>query len=114
MLAKRCFSLILLTYSLTPVSAEQNVHTLTSTQWNIPRDANSILAMPALQAVMHEFQNESNSLIVIKYAGGDEGTLWSSELRSWLVSLGIPTKNIELIPGATKTDQLELSVIKSQ
>lgn len=113
----RYLSLVLMAalhiYSNSAASAEQKIHVLTAAQWNIPRDAQSILAMLPLQAVIEDFNSEKNSIVVIKYAGGDEGTLWIAELKSWLVSLGIPSSNIEFLPGASRTDQLELSVVKT-
>lgn len=99
--------------SATSSAAENAVHYLDAAQWNIPRDVQSILAMPALQAVMHDFSHRPHARLQIKYPGGDEGTLWSSEVRSWLVSLGIPLERIELVPGASQTDRLELLVLPS-
>ncbi len=87
-------------------------HVLTAEQWNVPRQANTILAMPALQTAMQAYQAEAGSQLLIKYPGGDEGTLWAHELRGWLISLGVASNTIELIPGAAKTDQLEISVIR--
>ena len=87
-------------------------HLLTSEQWNIPRQASSVLSMPALQSAMQVYQANEGSQLSIKYPGGDEGTLWAYELRGWLISLGVGSDHIELIPGSTKTDQLEISIIQ--
>ena len=94
------------------VFAGEKNYILTAQQWNIPRTASSILRMPALQDAMHEFQSSSDNQLLIKYPGGDEGTLWAYELRGWLISLGVASGHIELVPGSSKTDQLEISVIK--
>lgn len=91
--------------------ATEKQYILTAQEWNIPRTASSILAMPALQAAMQAFQSSKHSRMVIKYPGGDEGTLWAHELRGWLISLGVASRHIELIPGSAKSDQLEISVI---
>jgi len=95
------------------VFAGSNIHILTSEQWNIPREALSIIEMPAIRAAMHEFQSSKNSKILVKYPGGDVGTLWAHELRSWLVSLGLSEKLIELTPGSVNPNQLEIVVLKS-
>jgi hypothetical protein len=87
-------------------------HLLTSEQWNIPRQASSVLSMPALQSAMQVYQAKEGSQLLIKYPGGDEGTLWAYELRGWLISLGVGSNHIELIPGSAKTDQLEISIIQ--
>ena len=92
--------------------AGNNIHILTAQQWNVPREASSVLAMSALQQAMQEFQSKPANKLLIKYPGGDEGTLWAYELRGWLISLGIASEHIELIPGASKSDQLEISIIQ--
>lgn len=92
--------------------AGDNAHILTAQQWNVPRQASSILSMPALQRAMQEYQSEQASQLLIKYPGGDEGTLWAYELRGWLISLGVASAHIELIPGSANPDQLEISIIQ--
>lgn len=92
--------------------AEETAHVLTSQQWNVPRQASSILSMPALQSAMQEYQATEGNQLLIRYPGGDEGTLWAHELRGWLISLGVASNNIELIPGSVKTNQLEITVIQ--
>ena len=107
-----CVELILFLTMSGLSHAGEKPHVLTAQQWNVPRQASSILSMPALQSAMQEFQtNEANQLL-IKYPGGDEGTLWAYELRGWLISLGVSSNQIELIPGSSKIDQLEISIIQ--
>jgi len=103
--------IFLLTFSGLSVS-EENTHVLTAQQWNVPRHASSILSMPALQSTMQEYQMKKGNQLLIRYPGGDEGTLWAHELRGWLISLGVASKNIELLPGSVKSDELEITVIK--
>ncbi len=104
------FALVLCSSSL--VIAEVNTHILTSEQWNIPREASSIIEMPALRAAMQEFQTTKNATMLVKYPGGDVGTLWAHELRSWLISLGLSEKYIELVPGSSNPNQLEIVIVK--
>lgn len=92
-------------------SSAQDIETLNQAQWNVPRSATTIIAMPPIQNTIRKYQASSGSRIHIRYAGGDEGTLWVNELRSWLVSLGVPSRDIELVPGASNTEQLELRVV---
>jgi len=96
-----------------PLFAEASTHILTSEQWNIPRQAAAIIEMPALRAAMQEFQSSKDNKILVKYPGGDVGTLWAHELRSWLISLGLSEKFIELVPGSSDPNQLEIIVLKS-
>ncbi len=113
-LTHKLFFVMVLIFSTHGISyAETNTHILTSEQWNIPREASSIIEMPAIRAAMHAFQTNKNSKIMVKYPGGDVGTLWAHELRSWLISLGLSGKYIELVPGSANPDQLELVILKS-
>lgn len=79
-------------------------------QWSIPKRVETVLKMPVIAKVLAELQNSPDARLLIRYPGGDEGTLWANELRSWLVSLGISKKNIELLPGGVDTSIIELSV----
>jgi hypothetical protein len=87
------------------------VFILTAGDWNVPRTTETILAMPALRQTVQAYNKQSKAKIQLRYPGGDEGTLWATELRSWLVSLGIAASHIELLPGSRDPDQLELEVI---
>jgi len=90
---------------------EQEVYVLKTSEWNVPRTTDSILAMPALKKTVQAFSKHPGAIIQVHYPGGDEGTLWATELRSWLVALGIASRHIELLPGSHDPDQLELQVI---
>lgn len=95
-----------------PVQSEEApVYILKAGEWNVPRTTTTILQMPALQHTIQAYNNQPKATIQIHYPGGDEGTLWASELRSWLVSLGVASRHIELLPGSRKAGQLELQVI---
>lgn len=87
------------------------LYALTSSQWNVPRTTRSVLKMPALRKTIKAYDKHAGSRIQVHYPGGDEGTLWASELRSWLVSLGVASSQIELLPGSRKPGQIELQVV---
>lgn len=98
--------------ALQPLRAQDSpVYILTQSAWSVPRTTRSVLAMPALQKTVRAYNKHPKSHIQIHYPGGDEGTLWAAELRSWLVSLGIASQHIELLPGTRKSGQLELQVV---
>jgi hypothetical protein len=104
--------LLLACLQISPVAAqESDVFVLKSSEWNVPRTSDSILAMPALNKTVQAFSKHPGARIQIRYPGGDEGTLWATELRSWLVALGIASRHIELLPGSRDPEQLELRVI---
>lgn len=83
---------------------------LTHEQWAVPKRAETILVMPAIAKVLADLQTTPKGQLLIRYPGGDEGTLWAHELRSWLVSLGISSSNIELRPGSVDASIIELVV----
>jgi hypothetical protein len=85
-------------------------HIISNEQWSVPRSAEVVIQMPAIRQAVQEMQATPHSHLLIRYPGGDEGTLWLSELRSWLVSLGIPSQLIETTPGS-ELNQIELEVI---
>lgn len=102
-------------FVLNIVQAEETPYLLTDAQWNVPRTESAILAMPTLQSVMKAYQgNEGVSRLLIKYPGGDEGTLWAYELRGWLISLGVASSHIELVPGSRDANQLEIFVMTTR
>jgi len=94
--------------------AATNTHSLTAEQWNVPRQAVTIIDIPPIRATIEEFQAAKNSQILIKYPDGDVGTLWANELRSGLILLGISAKFIELVPGSTNPEHIEFLVSKSR
>ena len=88
-----------------------DVEFLHAKEWSVPKKASTLLAMPAIQKSMQKLQNNVNSTLKIKYPGGDEGTLWVNELRSWLIALGLSSNRIELAPGSAISTTIELEVI---
>ncbi len=109
-----CMVVILLCLPVAGVVAQTKqspVYILTASDWNVPRTTETILHMPALQHTVQDYNKHPNAKIQIHYPGGDEGTLWATELRSWLVALGIASRHIELLPGSRKDGQLEMQVI---
>ena len=82
-------------------------------EWSVPKQTVTVLAMPAINKSMRELEKDTNSLLKIKYPGGDEGTLWANELRSWLVALGLSSSRIELIQGSAISTTIELEVLSN-
>ena len=119
MMIARCFKFIsisiisiLIIFNSTYASelSNQKNHFITQQQWSIPKKAKSILAIPALQSVMNILSNKSSKMLLVKYPGGDVGVLWASELKAWLVALGLTSSRIELQSGSTSATQLELII----
>jgi len=107
---------LLLGLLLVPVGMVQALdtsHILTAEQWAVPRNVESIIQMPALAAAMAELQATPGGRLLIRYPGGDAGTLWMNELHSWLVSLGLSTADMERVPGSANSQVIELEVLPS-
>lgn len=92
-------------------SFADDVELLHANEWSVPKKATTLLAMPAIKNSMNKLKINAQSRLKIKYPGGDEGTLWVNELRSWLVALGLSSKRIELEPGSAISTTIELEVI---
>lgn len=91
---------VVLGLAVFPLEAADSSHLLTYEQWAVPRDAEALVAMPALRNAVSEFGETPGARLVIRHPGGDDGMLWAHELRSWLVALGIGSAHIELVPGS--------------
>lgn len=83
-------------------------HTISAEEWARPRSGDLIVRLPAASGRVYDYLQAPGSHLVIRYAGGEDGQVWAEELRAWLVALGIPSSDLELSPGAERTDRLEL------
>lgn len=82
------------------------VVTVTAEQWARPRTGEVVAGLPGLARLVKTLDSDPSQRLVVRHASGDEGTLWAEELRSWLVALGIPVVNVDLMPGALEADQI--------
>lgn len=83
---------------------------LNAEQWAVPRRGEVVRRMPAIADAMRQLEATPASRLILRYPGGDEGSLWANELRAWLVSLGLSSARIELVPGSRSADSIELVV----
>lgn len=104
------FITITLFMLLTTFSIAAEPEKLQSNEWLLPKKAGTILSMPAIYNSMLKIQKSPNSILSLKYPGGDEGTLWANELRSWLVTLGLSSKRIMLVQGSAISTSIEFEV----
>lgn len=86
-------------------------HILTRPQWPQHANGENVSALPAVRQVLRRFEENGKITIVIRYPGGDPGRQWADQLYGWLVSLGIPTRYLELEPSSGAADRLVVSVI---
>lgn len=83
---------------------------LNAEQWAVPRRGGVVVGMPVVSAAMRALDAKPGSHLVIRFPGGDEGSLWASELSAWLVSLGLSSSRIELVPGSHSANTIEMVV----
>ena len=105
----RVLSLLLLWLPAT-LQASEKPFVLTWEAWSVPRTAESLIAMPALSRAVSALRAVPGATLVLRYPGGDAGTLWVNELESWLVALGIPREQLDKTPGSPDPQRLELEV----
>lgn len=51
-----------------------------------------------------------NARLLVRYPGGDRGSRWAQELQNWLISLGVPSIDLEMMPGSADVDIIELEI----
>ena len=96
-----------------PVFADANKeNVLLAEQWETSRSGDALVSVPVINKVVKQWSLKSDQKIELHYPGGEEGELWVGELRDWLVSLGIPSKNISVVPGSGVEDVIRLLVVK--
>ena len=84
--------LYVLVFALYPQADSQAASwTVTAEEWARPRSGQSLVQMEPLITTMQTMNMEPSSQLFIRYPGGEEGALWASELKDWLVSLGAPS-----------------------
>jgi len=83
---------------------------LSADEWARPRAGEMIPELDAVRAAVSYWGRGVDALIVIRHPGEDSGELWAAELRDWLISLGVPSDYIRLIPGTQQADEIKLVV----
>ena len=81
-------------------------------QWELVRDGESILAIPALNALVNQWLGEQDMLIEVQYPGGEEGEFWVHQVIDWLVSLGIPSDRMVAVRGSGADDIIRFNLVK--
>ena len=81
-------------------------------QWELARSGETILSLPVLKQVVQAWLADKQKKIEIQYPGGEDGEFWVQELADWLVSLGIPSKNMIITPGSGADDVIKFNIVK--
>ena len=91
--------------------AENDIVVLTAEQWAIPRHGERIIKMPEIKKIMQQWHLNTEQAIEISYPGGENGELWLTELKDWLIAFGVSSAKIKSIAGSGSKDTIKLSVI---
>lgn len=83
---------------------------LNAETWAVPREAQTLLAMAPVTAAVRALLADPQSRLTLVHPASEEGALWGSELRDWLVSLGVEPQRIGVQPATAATAQLTLSL----
>lgn len=113
-------ALLLLTASIVMADNVKSVDTekqpkhseLTAEQWELSRGGERLVKLPTMQQIVNRWSASSGQVIELQYPGGEEGELWVSELRDWLISLGIPSKYLQTVPGSGRDDLIRFTFIQ--
>jgi hypothetical protein len=90
----------------------QATYTITAGEWAAPHDGEALVHMSQFADAARELEGHPDGHLQILYPGGDAGSLWAREVSAWFVALGIGSKRIELIPGSSRGDAIELRVAR--
>jgi hypothetical protein len=108
---KKLFTLLLLA-SATVTGAETESWSLSADEWARPRDGLAVARMHPLTEIVSAWVGHPERRLLIRYPGGEDGLLWAHELRSWLVALGIPLQQQDLVAGSHQADRIELELTR--
>jgi len=84
--------------------------TLSADEWARPRSGDVIPELASVRAAVSYWSRGADAILIIRHPGEDSGELWAAELRDWLISLGVPSDYIRLIPGTQQADEITLVV----
>ncbi|MDX1488392.1 MAG: hypothetical protein R3268_09335 [Acidiferrobacterales bacterium] len=80
-------------------------------RWATPRSGETVAGWSELRELMAAFDRRPDTRIVIHHAPGEMGSLWAEELRSWLVSLGVPSSQIMLKGNLQRHDIVRVETV---
>ncbi len=101
---------LLLLCMLVPVRAEQH-WVVDAEAWDRPRSARMVLGLEPVREAVRGLMLLPGSRLEIRHAGGEAGSLQASELRDWLIGLGIDPDRIETVPAPVPRGQIELQLV---
>lgn len=108
---RRLLSVLLLCVAATAQGADKH-YAISIDDWARPKDGRAVVHMQPLARAVRALAASGDSELVINYPGGEQGSLWAHELRSWLVALGVSSRRLRLAPGSQREDALDIQVVQ--
>lgn len=93
--------------------AETTDVVLNAETWEVSRHGEKLVHVEPLAQIVKKWHADPRKLIELRYPGGEEGEIWVEELKDWLVSLGVPSGSILLVPGSDAKDIINMALIVS-
>jgi len=112
MLMTRFFLLIICLMS-NNLNAEAFGIELQAETWEVSRHGELLIKIPALTTIINKWSEDTRQKIELRYPGGEAGVLWVEELMDRLISLGIPSSAIQLLPGSSAEDIIHVVLIEA-
>jgi len=81
--------------------------------WDVSRHGELLIKIPELTTIINRWSEDTGQKIELRYPGGEEGVLWVEELMGRLVSLGVPSSAIQLLPGSSAEDIIHVVLIEA-
>ena len=100
----------LMLFASLATASDARIFVLSAEEWAKPRNGEVIVEFNAVRAAVNYWDKSENAVILVRHPGEDSGELWAAELRDWLISLGVPSDYIRLVPGTQAADEIRLVV----
>lgn len=113
MTRKTVYGALLICLLITATSLWANsvrIFSLSADSWARPRAGQVIPGLEPVRMAIAYWETGTDAAILLSYPGEDSGELWASELKDWLISLGIPSDYILLSPGLQARDEIHIMV----
>jgi hypothetical protein len=113
MTRKAVYGALLISLLITATSLWANsvrIFSLSADSWARPRAGQVIPDFEPVRMAIAYWETGTDAAILLSYPGEDSGELWASELKDWLISLGIPSDYILLSPGLQAKDEIHILV----
>ena len=81
--------------------------------WEVSRHGELLIKIPELSTIVNKWSENTEQKIELRYPGGEEGLLWVEEFMDRLVSLGVPSSAIQLLPGSSAEDIIHVVLIEA-